>query len=272
MNSLKVQIDNNFKPEALEFDINEGIASITLSRENQGNALNLEMATSFAEAVNEILSNRSVRVILITGAGKNFCVGGDIRTFIEEREDLPALVDTLIEPLNEALVKLEASCLPIVSAVNGPVGGAGIGLALIADFVLAAESMKLRCGYTAIGLSPDAGSSWLLANRIGTSRAKQLFLTNTALNADECLSLGIVDKIYPDSELMTQAHALLSELRNGPTQAMTRVKRLLDHSISQRSFKNHLELERNFIIQSASEEDVQEGILAFTEKRKPSFS
>lgn len=272
MDTVDLNSNNHFDSKALHFNIDAGIATITLSRADHGNALNLEMVTSFADAVNKILNTTSVRAILLTGAGKNFCVGGDIRAFIEERENLPAYVDSLIVPLNEALLKLADSGIPIVSTLNGAVGGAGIGLALVADFVLAAESMKLRCGYTAIGLSPDAGSSWLLANRVGTCKAKQLFMSNATLDAQRCLGLGIVDEVYPDADLMTQTHALLKMLQSGPSKAISRVKHLLDHTFTQRTLENHLALERRFIVESASEEDVQEGILAFTQKRKASFA
>lgn len=257
---------------ALDFGINVGVATITLNRAEYGNALNMDLVSSFAYAVNESLSTPSVKVILITGNGKNFCVGGDIHSFLEKREELPSYVDSLVEPLNDVLSKLANSKIPIVSAVNGPIGGAGIALALIADFVLAAESMKFRCGYTALGLSPDAGSSWLLANRVGAFRAKQLFLSNSTLDAKQCLSLGIVDEVYPDSELLTEAYALTKQLSNGPSKAMSRVKHLLDHTISQRTFEEHLNLEREFIVQCAQEENAHEGILAFTEKRKAIFS
>lgn len=258
--------------KALHFDIVNGVATITLNRIEHGNALNLDLVTSFANAVDVILSTATVRVILLTGAGKNFCVGGDIRAFIEERDDLPTYVDALINPLNKALLKLATSDIPIVSALNGAVGGAGIGLALIADFVLAAKSIKLRCGYTAIGLTPDAGSSYLLANRVGTCRAKQLFISNATLDAQRCLDLGIVDEIYPDTELATHTNTLIETILNGPSKAFSRVKRLLNHDFTQRTLKSHLDLERDFIVQSAGEKDVQEGILAFTQKRKANFS
>ena len=267
-----VKTNNNSACNTLCFTIDSGIATITLNRAEHGNALNMDMVRCFSDAVNQIVNNPSVRVILLTGNGKNFCVGGDINSFIEEKDKLPDFVASITEPLHDALAQLETVNLPIVSALNGPIGGAGIGLALIADFVLAAESMKFRCGYTAIGLSPDAGSSWLLANRVGTFRAKQLFLSNSTLDAQACLNLGIIDEIYPDSELLAQAQSLAVELRNGSAKAQSNVKRLLDHSILQRTFKNHLDLERSLIIQSAGEKDVQEGILAFTEKRKASFS
>lgn len=272
MDNLDVKSTPNSDDQILYFDINNGVATITLSRTEQSNAINLAMVTAFANAVDEILNTTSVRVILLTGAGKNFCVGGDIRAFIEEREDLPSYVEAIIQPLNEALLKLADSDIPIISALNGAVGGAGIGLALIADFVLAAESIKLRCGYTAIGLTPDAGSSYLLANRVGTCRAKQLFISNVTLDAQKCLDLGIVDEIHPDAELTIRTNALIETTLSGPSKAFSRVKRLLDHSLAQRTLKNHLELEREFIVQSASEEDVQEGILAFTQKRKANYS
>lgn len=266
--------ENNLPPssEVLHCHIDAGVATIRLNRANHGNALNMALVEAFANAVNQIVNTSSVRVVLLTGSGKNFCVGGDIQSFIEERDDLSGFVAAITEPLHNALAQLEASHLPIVAALNGAVGGAGIGLALIADFVLAAESMKLRCGYTAIGLSPDAGSSWLLANRIGAFRARQLLLSNSTLDAQACLNLGLVDGVYPDADLLTQAQRLVEALRGGSAKAMSRVKHLLDHSITQRTFKSHLDLERKLIIDSAAEGDAQEGILAFMEKRQANFS
>lgn len=272
MNTFELNNNHHSNDEPLHLSINAGVATITLSRAEHGNAINLDMARSFANAVNEILNTASIRFILLTGSGKNFCVGGDICAFIEERENLSSYVNSLILPLHAALLKLRDSNIIVISALNGAVGGAGIGLALMADFVLAAESMKFRCGYTAIGLTPDAGSSYFLANRVGTIRAKQLFISNATVDAQTCLQLGIADEIHPDSELIKQTHALIKTIQIGSSKANSRVKRLLNYNFSQRTLEEHLELEHHFILQSASEDDVQEGILAFTQKRKTSFS
>jgi 2-(1,2-epoxy-1,2-dihydrophenyl)acetyl-CoA isomerase len=161
--------------------------------------------------------------------------------------------------------------VPVVSVVQGPVAGGGIGLALAADVVLAGEAIRLRGGYTGIGLTPDLGASWLLARRAGPARAKAIFLHNRTLAARECLEWGIVDAVHPDALLAAEAEALARRLADGATAALGRAKRLVDGAAS-RTLDEHLALEREAMVRSAGTADAREGVAAFLEKRPPRFT
>jgi 2-(1,2-epoxy-1,2-dihydrophenyl)acetyl-CoA isomerase len=180
------------------------------------------------------------------------------------------MLEELLGPLHTALYKLATLPVPVVSAVNGPVGGGGIGLALCADIVLAAESMKLRGGYSAIGLTPDAGSSWFLTRRVGAMRAKQLFFTNGALSARQCLEMGIVSEVVPDAGLPARADALAEALAHGATGALGRIKQLVDGA-HERTLRVQLDLEHSLMVESAASAHAAEGIAAFIDRRAPRF-
>jgi 2-(1,2-epoxy-1,2-dihydrophenyl)acetyl-CoA isomerase len=161
--------------------------------------------------------------------------------------------------------------IPVVCAINGAVGGGGIGLGLCGDIILAAESMKLRGGYSAIGLTPDVGGSWFVTQRAGVARAKDIFLTNRPVPAVECQRMGLVDAVYPDAELAAAARALGHQLAKGPAQAQARIKALIN-AASHHSLLHHLDAERDAMYASGDTEDGREGIRAFIEKRAPKFS
>ncbi|MGB3423976.1 MAG: enoyl-CoA hydratase-related protein [Castellaniella sp.] len=252
------------------FRQDDGIARITLNRPRQLNALDAEAIHALAAAIEDACNDTRTRVVLIEGTGKAFCVGGDINLFSRAIDDLPSLLESLLQPLHAAIARLAASGLPIVSAVNGPVGGGGIGLALCADYVLAAQSMALRCGYSAIGLTPDAGSARFLTLRAGVVRAKQLFYLNEMLDAPACLALGIVDAVHPDEELAAAAQALARRLQAGPREPLARIKMLIE-TTGDRSLPEHLAAERECMVASSGEPDAREGITAFTEKRTARF-
>jgi 2-(1,2-epoxy-1,2-dihydrophenyl)acetyl-CoA isomerase len=173
--------------------------------------------------------------------------------------------------LGESVRALAALPVPVVSAVQGAVAGGGIGLALCADVVLAAESMRLRGGYTAIGLTPDLGASWFLTRRAGEARAKEIFFQNRAFTAKECLALGIVDAVHPDALLGAEAQALARRLADGATAALGRAKLLVDGAAG-RTLEQHLALEQGSMVASARTDDSREGLAAFLEKRNPKFT
>jgi 2-(1,2-epoxy-1,2-dihydrophenyl)acetyl-CoA isomerase len=142
---------------------------------------------------------------------------------------------------------------------------------LCGDIVLAAESMKLRGGYSAIGLTPDVGGSWFVTQRAGVARAKDIFLTNRPVPAVECLRMGLVDAVYPDAELAAAARSLGHQLAKGPAQSQARIKALIN-AASHHSLLHHLDAERDAMYASGDTEDGREGIRAFIEKRAPKFS
>jgi len=165
-------------------------------------------------------------------------------------------------------VRLDA---PLVVAVNGSAGGAGMSLCLFADLVLAAESAKFTLAYTRVGLSPDGGSTYFLPRIIGVRRALELALTNRVLTAREAQDWGIVTKVVPDSELLAEAQALAVQLANGATRALGTARRLIHHSFAE-SLETQMELEAQAIADQARTQDAREGIAAFIAKRKPMFT
>lgn len=248
----------------------QSVAIITLNKPDRANVLDLPLAQAFLAAVQAVAANSSVRALLITANGKHFCAGGDVHSMQDGKRSLPVILEELLLPVHQAIKLVSELSIPVISAINGPVGGGGIGLALCADLVLAAESMKLRGGYSAIGLTPDVGSSWFITQRAGSARARQIFLTNRPILAQECLDWGVVDAVHPDHALNDAARQLAHQLANGPSLAQARIKTLLQlaplHTLEQ-----HLDLEASFMLASGDSADGQEGIKAFIEKRAAKF-
>ena len=255
----------------LKLQIEHGLATITFSAPERANVLDLAMARAFASAVQTIASDASVRAVLITGEGKQFCAGGDINAFADPSRPLTQVLEELLDPVLEAMKLLTLLPMPIVCAINGPVGGGGIGFALCGDIVLAAESMKLRGGYSAIGLTPDVGGSWFITRRAGAAKAKEVFLTNRPFTAAECRAVGLVDEVYPDHELQDKARAMAQKLAQGPKQALARIKSLIE-AAQHHGLHAHFDMERESMLASGATDDAREGIRAFLEKRAPKFS
>ncbi|MHA7685507.1 enoyl-CoA hydratase/isomerase family protein [Cupriavidus sp. PET2-C1] len=247
------------------------IATITLNRPERANTIDLDSSHALIRSIDEVAADASVRAVVLRAVGREFCAGGSIDFFAGAGAKLPTILDAVLGPLHAALYKLATLPVPVISALNGPVGGGGIGLALCADIVLAAESMKLRAGYSAIGLTPDAGSSWFLTRRVGAMRAKQIFFTNSTLSAQQCLEQGIVSEVLPDAQLAARTEALAEALAHSATGAVGRIKCLVDGA-HERSLQAQLELEHRLMIASAASPDATEGIAAFLERRAPRFS
>lgn len=253
----------------VQWSVEDGVGHIVLNRPDAANALNMACAQAIGDAVAQA-SRAHVGAILLSANGKQFCAGGDIHEFVERRDDLDALVTAMLDVLHPALHQLATLPLPVVSAVQGPIGGAGIAMALCADLVLASPAMKLRGGYSAIGLSPDLGASYHLARRAGSARAKNILMTNRALSAEQCLAWGIVDEIHAADVLLPTARALAVQLARGATDALGGIKQLCD-SAQSHDLRTHLDLERAALLRCARSEQGREGVSAFVEKRAPVF-
>ena len=254
--------------EGVGWEISDDIGRIVLKRPERANALGLKSSRALVHAIDEVLA-RKPRAILLTGEGRVFCAGGDIEEFVAAGEGLPALVDDILEPLHPALLRLSTNAALVV-AVNGPAGGAGVGLALCGDFVLAAESMKLRTGYAAIGLSPDAGASYFLARRVGPVRAQQLLMLSDAIDSQRCLAWGAVDALHADAELAAASEALVVRLARGASASFGGIKALCAGAPG-RPFEEHLAMERKLLRERAGSADAREGVAAFMAKRAPRF-
>jgi 2-(1,2-epoxy-1,2-dihydrophenyl)acetyl-CoA isomerase len=255
----------------LVLTIESEIARITLDRPDLANALTSAAAAHIAAAVDRIAADPSVRVVVLTGNGKMFCAGGDIREFVTTLDTLGDLIGDELLTLNATLLKLAALPMPVVAALNGPVAGGGIGLALTADVLIAAESVRFRAGYAAIGLSPDAGTSYFLTRLIGPQRAKEFLFTNRFLDAPEALALGLVSKVVPDADLAEETEALVRRIAAMPPGALAAVKSLVNAAVNE-THADVLERERRWMMRNGATADAHEGIRAFIERRTPTFA
>ena len=255
----------------IRFALADGVATITLDRPDAANAIDLALGRELMHAAIRCDEDASVRAVLLTGAGKMFCAGGDLKSFAAQGDALPATLKELTTYLHAATSRFARMNAPLVVAVNGTAAGAGFSIAISGDLVVMAESAKLTMAYTAAGLSPDGSSTWFLPRLVGMRRAQELMLTNRRLSAAEALDWGLVNQVVPDAELAATAGALARQLAAGATRAFGTVKSLLASTFSE-SLETQMELEARGIAAMAGGGDGREGIEAFVAKRAPKFS
>ena len=256
--------------EAITLDTAAGVATITLNRPDAYNALNLQLARELHSAAIEVSEDPAVRAVVLTGAGRAFCGGGDVKDFVHNLPRIGVLIKELTTYVHGAVSRLVRAPKPVITAVNGVAAGGGLSLALAGDLVVAAESARFTMAYSRIGATPDGSSSYWLPRLVGVRRAAELFYTNRALTAREALDWGMVSRVVPDAELAEAVRRLAAELAQGPTLALGRGK-LLFHSSTTESLETQMELESQAIAQSGHTEDFAEGVRAFAEKRTPVF-
>jgi 2-(1,2-epoxy-1,2-dihydrophenyl)acetyl-CoA isomerase len=257
--------------ENLRFELADGVATITLYRPDAANAIDLALARELMHVAIRCDEDASVRAVLLTGAGKMFCAGGDLKSFAAQGDRLPSLLKEITTNLHASTSRFARMAAPLVVAVNGTAAGAGFSIAISGDLVVMAESAKLTMAYTAAGLSPDGSSTWFLPRLVGMRRAQELMLTNRRLSAAEALEWGLVNQVVPDAELAATAGALAKQLASGATRAFGTVKSLLASTFSE-SLETQMELEARGIAAMAGGADGREGIEAFVAKRAPKFS
>ena len=254
----------------IALDISDGVAVLAFNRPDAGNGINLEFGKDLRSAAKEVAADPSVRSVLIRGNGKNFCVGGDVKHFATLGDGITRGLRELADLLHESVLIVHGLTVPVVVAVQGNAAGAGMSLALLGDICLAAQSARFRLAYTAIGLTPDGGGSWMLPRLVGPRIAADLALTNRMLDADDAHRIGIVSRVIEDDALQTEAEALVQQLADGPAGAFAATKRLLAASPTA-TFEDQLERESISISTRAGEPEGQEGIAAFVAKRPPKF-
>lgn len=246
------------------------VAHVTLARPHQRNSIDLKMAESLLEVVLRCSGEPGIRAVLLDGEGPSFCVGGDLASFASESERLPAHLREVATNLHAAQGALTRLGVPLVVAVHGAAAGAGLGLACLGDIVLAAESARFVFGYPAIGLTPDAGGTWILPRLIGLRRFLDLVLSNRAVTAREAVDIGLITQVVPDSDLAGTAFDAVRALAEGPTHAFGATKRLLQSSWA-RSYEEQLAAECEALQDAAATVDSGEGISAFLERRSANF-
>jgi 2-(1,2-epoxy-1,2-dihydrophenyl)acetyl-CoA isomerase len=254
----------------VRLEIRDHIAHLTLARAEAANTMNLRFGREFLAASIAIRTNPNVRAVLLSGEGKNFCFGGDLRGMVASGGDIAAFLSELTTNLHAGLAHLVRADAPVVAAVNGTAAGAGLGLVLAADLAVAARSAKFAPAYTGVGLTPDAACTFLLPRAIGYKRAMELFLTNRALDAAQALDWGLVNQVVEDEKLTETAAALAARLAAGPTGAYGGLKALLAES--EPGLEGQLARESRSITLRGVSEEGREGIAAFLEKRAPHFA
>ena len=248
------------------------ICVLTLNRPERLNALTVAVAKDFKAAVHEALEG-GARVIVLTGAGRAFSAGGDLREMqeIASRDGrVEAFFDEPLRVLNESILLIRETPVPFIAAVNGVASGGGCNLALACDLVIAAESAKFNQAFIKIGLVPDCGGTFILPRLVGWRRAAELMFTGELITAQRAAEMGMINSVATDGELMSQVMAMAEKLASAPTAALGRIKQLLDASATN-DWPGQLDLERRMQIESGKTEDFGEGVAAFLEKRPPRF-
>ena len=255
----------------LLFEVRDHVAHLTLNRPEAANAINLELARELEQAALICDQDSAVRAIVLTGAGRLFCGGGDLKSFAaQDPADLPGLLKRLTFHLHKAIYLFARMDAPLVIGVNGNAGGAGMSLAAAGDIVIAGESTRFTLAYTRVGLSPDGSATYFLPRLVGLRRTMELALTNRMITAREAEAWGIVTRVVPDGEVLAQSRAIATELAGGPTRSFGAVKRLL-YASANTTLDEQMELETETIANVARSEDAHEGITSFLAKRPPNF-
>jgi 2-(1,2-epoxy-1,2-dihydrophenyl)acetyl-CoA isomerase len=260
--------------ETIHVEMREGAVGVLIfNRPDALNALSVKLAEEFPHALME-LKESGARALVITGAGRAFCAGGDLREMkqIAEKEGrIEAFFEEPLRLLHDCVMQVRELPMPVIAAVNGVCAGAGTNFALACDIVLAAESASFNQGFVKIGLTPDCGGTYILPQLVGPKIATELLMTGDTITAKRASEIGMINRVVSDADLMNEAMALATRLAAGPTAALSRIKKLIDQSTVS-DFKTQLDNEHQSQVKSAQSSDFREGVAAFFEKRPPNFS
>jgi 2-(1,2-epoxy-1,2-dihydrophenyl)acetyl-CoA isomerase len=248
------------------FDVRDGVGTITLNRPDAANAIDHRTSMELVDALIRCEENRDVRAVILTGSGRFFCAGADLKSFYNRGDGLK----TGVSFIHVAVSRIVRAPFPVIGAINGTAAGGGMGLACACDLLIAAESAKFIMAFTRRGLSPDSTTTYFLPRRVGIGRALELTYLNRTLTAREALEWGIANRVVPDATLGDETRAIAVELARGPTRAYAAAKRLM-HAGAVETLETQIENEIRSITEMIATEDTREAVRAFTEKRTPVF-
>jgi 2-(1,2-epoxy-1,2-dihydrophenyl)acetyl-CoA isomerase len=246
------------------------IVIVTLHRPEDANCLNWQMATELAAVAAHCDTEPSVRAVVLTGSGRFFCAGGDVKAMARFGSDIASQMKRLADELHRTISTFSRMKAPLIVAINGPAAGAGFSLAVTGDIVIASESSDFTMAYAAVGLSPDGSSSYFLPRLIGLRRTQELMLTNRKLTASEALDWGVVTSVAPPDQLKERALQTAEYCAAGSVDSNSVVKKLLLGTFGN-SLETQMEIEGRHIARCAATVNGQEGIRAFVEKCNPRF-
>ena len=258
--------------ETIRYEVADRVATITLNRPERMNAFTWEMTDAWAQALAEAQKDDTVHVVIVTGAGKAFCSGGDIQGMGERKDRTPLeRKSELVAHVHRIPLTLEAMDKPVIAAVNGAATGAGMDLALQCDLRYAAQSARLGETYVRVGLVPGAGGTWFLPRLAGTAKALELFWTGELISAEEAERIGIVNKVLPDDQLMPHVREVAAKIAKGPPLSIRFIKRAV-YQGTRIDLRTSLDLISSHYAVVSSSADHREAVAAYLEKRKPSFT
>jgi 2-(1,2-epoxy-1,2-dihydrophenyl)acetyl-CoA isomerase len=255
--------------DGLRVDVDGPVATLTLDRPEALNALTVAVKVALREALERIAADRAVRVVILTGAGRAFCAGQDLAE--RDLPDAAPLDVELRERYNPIIRALRSMGQPVIAAVNGVAAGAGASLAFACDLRIAADDARFVLAFGRIGLVPDSGATWFLPRLVGTARAAEIALVGDPINAEEALRIGLVSRVVPGDQLMTQARELAERIAAGAPLALALTKGALDRAATI-DLETALDGEATLQGIAGASADHAEGLAAFREKRAPRFT
>ncbi len=254
----------------LLFEREGAVARLTLNRAKAGNALDVPLCRALTEAAIECDEDESIRCVVLTGAGKLFCGGGDGHMIASAGERTSHYLKEITAYFHAAVARFARMPKPLVTVINGPAAGAGLSLAVLGDIALAARSAHFTLAYSAIGLSPDGGSTWLLPRLIGLRRTQEMMLLNKRVSAEEGAKIGLITRAIDDDALQSEADAVVQTLAVSATTALGQARQLLTDTFSN-GLETQMELEARALAALARTPYGREGVGAFAAKRRPNF-
>jgi 2-(1,2-epoxy-1,2-dihydrophenyl)acetyl-CoA isomerase len=260
--------------ETVIYELRDNVAVITMNRPEALNALSQKLVSELPQAIKKAVEEDGARAVLLTGNGRAFCAGGDLREMqeIAQREGkIEAFFEEPLKMLHECILLIRETPIPFIAAVNGVCAGAGTNFALACDIVFAADTATFNEGFVKIGLTPDCGGSFFLPRSIGEKLAAEIFMTGESITAQRAEKMGMINRIIGLDHLMSESFAFAERLALAPTAAIGRIKALLNSSLSN-SLKEQLEMEHKAQIESGKSDDFKQGVMGFFEKRPPQFS
>ncbi len=258
--------------EPLLFTVEDQIATLTLNRPDQRNAFNDEMIELWAAALEECHRRPDIQVVVVTGAGRAFCSGGDIGEMQQRLSEGNSLSQKrFIDRVHRVALILSTMDKPVIAAINGAATGAGMDMALMCDIRFAADSARLAETYVKVGLAPGDGGAYFLPRLIGVAKALELLWAGDFIDAYEAERLGLVNRVLPAAELMSYTYEFARRLAQGPSVAIHLIKRMVYEGLRSDNLRANLDMASSHLAVTTSTRDHREAVTAFLEKRQPKF-
>ncbi len=259
--------------ETVNYKLEENVATIKMNRPEALNALSLQLSKDLLAAVEKAIADKA-RAVILTGEGRAFCSGGDLRevqSMWQKEGRIEAFLDSPLKALHDVIRIIRETPIPFLAAVQGVCAGAGTNFALACDLVFAAENATFNEAFVRIGLSPDCGGSFFLPRAVGEKLAAELFMTGGTIDANRAAQIGMINRVVSAENLTEESMQMAKKLALAPTGSVGRIKKMLNATFSN-DLQQQLDLEAECQLESGKSEDFKEGVHAFFEKRQPNFT